>query len=92
MSDIHDCEICECKVYMDNAEQCIVCSAWFCGGCDYENGEQLWSEENSNYYYVCKQCLDAGLAEINSENMDDAIFSQEEYDRAVKELNSRNRY
>jgi hypothetical protein len=75
---------------MDNAEKCIVCGSWFCGACDYEHGEKLWDEENKNYYYVCKNCLEQGLDSINNENEDDAIFTEEEYNRATKELGKRN--
>ena len=91
MSDIHDCQGCGEKVYMDNAEHCVVCGGWFCGACDYENGERLWDEENQNYYYVCKDCLEQGLDYINEDNEDDATFTKEEYDRAVNELINRNR-
>lgn len=89
MPDIHECSGCGEQVYMDNAEQCIVCGDWFCYACDYENGENLWSEENSNSYYICKECLENGLEDINDENMDDAIFTKEEYNKAIKELNKR---
>jgi hypothetical protein len=89
MSDIHNCQGCGEKVYMDNAEHCVVCGSWFCGACDYENGETLHDIENQNYYYVCKDCLEQGLDYINVDNEDDAIFTKEEYDRAVKELEER---
>lgn len=89
MSDIHNCKICNDKVYMDNAECCIVCGEWFCGDCDYENGIKIWSENNSTYYYVCKYCLEEGLDYINLDNMDDTEFDEGEYDSAIKELNLR---
>jgi len=90
MSDIHDCQGCGEKVYMDNAEHCVVCSSWFCGACDLENGKNLWDDENKNGYYVCKRCLKQGLDYINKDNEDDAIFTKEEYNTAVKELKLRN--
>lgn len=89
MSDIHDCCECKEKVYMDNAEYCIVCGNWFCRACEYENGVNLWSHNNDNNYYVCKHCLKQGLEYINNDNEDDAIFTQEEYEKAVKELSNR---
>ena len=89
MSDIHNCQECWEKVYIDNAEHCVVCGRWFCEACDYINGEQLWDEENNNYYYVCKDCLNQGLEYINEDNIDDTIFTKEEYNRAIKELNER---
>lgn len=89
MSDIHDCQVCGEKVYMDNAEHCVVCGSWFCGACDYENGEKLWAEQNKNYYYVCKDCLEQGLDSINEDNEDDATFTKEGYDKALAELNKR---
>lgn len=85
MSDIYDCQVCKGKVYMDNAEHCIVCGSWLCGACDNENGEKLWDSENENIYYVCKHCLNQGLDYINEDNEDDAIFTKEEYDKALKE-------
>ena len=91
MSDIHECQGCGEKVYMDNAEHCVVCGSWFCGACDYENGEKLWDEENENYYYVCNGCLKQGLDYINENNEDDAIFTKEEYDKAVMFLKNRNK-
>ncbi|QDY27022.1 FYVE zinc finger domain-containing protein [Clostridium botulinum] len=89
MSDIHDCFGCGEKVYMDNAEHCIVCGNWFCRVCDYENGENLWDNKNENYYYVCKDCLEQGLDYINEDNEDDVTFTEKEYDGAVKKLNQR---
>lgn len=88
MSDIHDCQGCKEKVYMDNAEHYIVCDSWFCRACDYENGEKL-CDEGKDYYYVCKDCLRQGLNYINKNNEDDTKFSKEEYDRAIKELYKR---
>jgi hypothetical protein len=92
MSDIHDCRGCKEPVYMDNAESCIVCDDYFCGACDYESGITLWSGSNSNAYYVCKHCLNQGIEYINKENMDDATFTVEEYNRTIKELKSRKHY
>ncbi|APH20971.1 TPA: hypothetical protein ACXDAY_002253 [Clostridium botulinum] len=89
MSDIHDCQGCGEKVYMDNAEHCVVCSSWFCGACDYKNGEKLWDDENENCYYVCKDCLEQGLDYINEDNEDDTIFTKGEYDKAIEKLNKR---
>ena len=91
MSDIHDCQGCREKVYMDNAEQCVVCGSWFCGACDYNKGEKLWDDKNKNYYYVCKDCLEEGVDYINDDNEDDATFTKKEYDREVKDLNERNK-
>lgn len=89
MSDIHTCRDCKNPVHMDHAANCIVCDDYFCGGCDSENGENLWSENNSNNYYVCKPCLNQGIEYINDENMDDAVFTIEEYDKAIEELKLR---
>ncbi len=91
MSDIHNCSVCNDKVYIDNAESCIICGEWFCGGCDYENGIKVWNEENSTYYYVCKDCLEEGLDYINSDNMDNVEFEEDEYKEACNELNKRNK-
>ena len=89
MGDIHDCQGCGEKVYMNNTEHCVVCSSWFCEACNYKNGEKLWDNENENYYYVCKDCLEQGLNFINNDNEDDAVFTRAEYDRAIEELNKR---
>lgn len=89
MSDIHDCQNCKDKVYMDNAEHCVVCSSWFCEACDYENGQNLYDEENDNYYYVCKDCLEKGLDYINKNNEDDAKFTKKEYNKSLRDLHEK---
>lgn len=91
MSDIHDCQVCNEKVYIDNAEHCVTCGSWFCGACEYENGENLWDEEDEYDYYICKDCLDQGLDYINVNNQDEAVFTKKEYNRAIKELGERQR-
>lgn len=87
MSDIHDCQECGEKVYMDNAEHCVVCGSWFCGACDYSKGITLCDNKNENYYYICKDCLKKGINYINEDNEDDAIFTKKEYNKAIKSLN-----
>ena len=90
MSDIQRCSVCDEYTHMDNSENCIVCDSYFCGACDYENGERLYSQNNETYYYVCKDCLKKGLNYINEDNIDDAIFNDEEYNKAINSLKERN--
>lgn len=86
MSDIHKCISCGEPVYMDNAEQCIHCESWFCHACD-NNGVQIWSDEEGEGGFICKDCLEEGLEAINSDNTHCIEFTQKEFDEAVEDYN-----
>lgn len=91
MSDIHKCTNCGEMVYMDNAKECMVCGDWYCSGCDYSNGVEMYSSHNENNYFTCKSCLDRGVEYINKEHMDDANFTEEEYQQGLKEYKEWNK-
>lgn len=91
MSDIKRCDNCRCRFHIDNGVECVVCGNEYCGACDYDNGNSIYSNdgEEINGYFICKDCMKLPLEKINEDNIDNAIFTQEDLNKTIKEFNEK---